>query len=494
MRPSPHPPASRGVQRLGGLLAVVFCATTVPAEAQTTWDPAEWESITVTRFARHVIPGVRWVGVLTEQGVLFYDRLREQWAVTVTPADGLPEGRATALWRQENGLFRYATAAEQVTIEPGTGRVRTAFPASPPEAFSVPLPDNLYTDPSWQYLPDGRLAGPLGVDAVITDSRTDGEGNLWITTWGLGTGRAEENSRRLQMKPQGLWNADVRALLIDGDTLLAAGYALSPAVGGLTEWRMRTDEWKHTLAFDEPGLLSDRVSAMVLADRDLWLATDAGLAHRDARGRWTQRGPRGLPDPRITALAAGAGGIWVGTMRGAAVAAGDSITLLPLLGPNRITDLASTPGAIWWATEGGAWVWRGTWPEGRFDLIEHPTGALNGRIDAVCARGDTVWWGTTRGIVAGRPEAGEWLTVPASGPFLPGEITDLAVDDYNLWVTTFRGVRRLIRATGIWHYYTERDGLVDERVWRVVPRDGEAWFATAGGLTRFDWRQRRERP
>jgi ligand-binding sensor domain-containing protein len=461
---------------------------------QGAYEPAEWESFPVTRFARQVVPGVRWVGVLNDSGVLFYDRLRREWRAPLTPADGLPPGRPLALWREENGLFRYVTASEQVEIEPGTGRVRSAFPRSGPEVERVPLPDNLYSDPAWQYLPDGRLAGPAGEVAAITDSRLDDEGSIWITTMGLGTGRAEERTRRLTMFPHGLWYPEVRALLLDSDRLLAGGYGVMPGLGGLTEWRLTTGEWNWTLAFDTPGLVSDRITAMAHDSTGLWLATDSGLAHRDRRGRWTSRSSAGLPDPRITSLAARGGVLWVGTMNGAAVAAADSQTGLALLGGIRVTDVAAGDGAIWWATETGAWVWQGGWPDGRLDRVEHPGGRLAGRLDAVCTRGDTVWWAGSGGITAGRYSAREWLVLPAAGPFLPGEITDLAVDDANFWVATFRGVWRLIRGTGTWHLYTTREGLLDDRVWQVVP-DGEVvWFGTAGGLTRFDWRRRRLQP
>jgi len=476
---------------LPGATAAVFTPSTAVRQA---YEPGEWESFPVTRYARQVVPGVRWVGVLNESGVLFFDRLRREWRPPLTPSDGLPPGRPLGLWREENGLFRYITASDQVAIEPGTGRVNPAFPRSPPAIERAQLPDNVYSDPAWQYLPGGRLAGPAGEVAVITDSRLDDEGSIWITTMGLGVGRITGRTLRLAMFPYGLWYPEVRALLRVGDRLLAGGYGLTPEAGGLTEWRLTTGEWIWTRAFDTPGLLSDRITALAHDETGLWLATDAGLAHRDRRGRWTSRSSAGLPDPRVTSLAADDGVLWVGTMGGAAVAAADSQTGLALLAGIRVNDLVAGAGAVWWATESGAWVWNGTWPDGRLERVEHPGGRLAGPIDAVCTRGDTVWWAGPGGITAGRHPAGEWLAVPDAGPFLPGEITDLAADDANLWVTTFRGVWRLIRSTGTWHLYTCREGLLDDRVWQVVPEGEVVWFGTAGGLTRFAWRRRRLQP
>ncbi len=397
--------------------------TPVSGRAQSAYEPSEWESFTVTRYARQVVPGTRWVGVLTDAGVLFYDRLRDRWTPPLTPADGLPGGRAEALWMSADGIFVYSTGTDQVTIEPGSGQVHRSSRESPPEVLREPLPDNLFAGSEFQYLPDGRLVGPPGEEAIITDCRSDDEGYLWITTWGLGTGRAQERTRRLRMHPHGLWSPEVRALLVDGDRILAGGYGDPLAVGGLTEWRMSTGEWTYLLAFDTPGLLSDRITALAQAGDDLWLGTDLGLTRCSAAGRWRSWGRgQGLPESRVTALAAGDGAVWIGTMHGAAVAAGDSISRLPGFELQRVEDVASGGGGIWWATENGALVWSGGWPQGRLEPVTHPRGWLSGRVDAVWARGDTVWWATPRGVIAGLPRTGEWLEIPPGGPFLPGEI------------------------------------------------------------------------
>jgi ligand-binding sensor domain-containing protein len=82
------------------------------------------------------------------------------------------------------------------------------------------------------------------------------------------------------------------------------------------------------------------------------------------------------------------------------------------------------------------------------------------------------------------------------GPFVPGEVNDIALDGENVWLGTVGGVWRLIRETGQWHLYGEEDGLIGRWVWAVaLEADARAvWFGTAEGLTRFDYRLRRKAP
>lgn len=70
-------------------------------------------------------------------------------------------------------------------------------------------------------------------------------------------------------------------------------------------------------------------------------------------------------------------------------------------------------------------------------------------------------------------------------------VTGLAVDhDGTLWISTYpNGVKSYDRNRDVWHDYTHANGLVDDRVRSVTVADGGAvWFATDGGVSRFDGR------
>ncbi len=364
-----------------------------------------------------------------------------------------------------------------------------------PSVPTTPLPDNLFTDPDYQYLSDGRIIGPLSITAPITDIKSGEGADLWLATWGLGVGEADLRIGQLRMRPHGLWTGDVRGMIVTDDRLIAGGSGDLMATGGVTEWQFARDDWSYLLAVETIGLLSDRVFDMTRSGRELWLAVDVGVARRDEAGRWrTWTEQNGLPDHRVTAIAAGSGAVWVGTRRGTVAIAGDSLTVTALPYDALITDIAAGAGLTWFATDMGALGYRGEWPSGTLFTLSHPEGALGGRLDAVGTWKDEVWWAGSRGIIAYNADTGEWLPVPGPGPLLPGEATSLVLDGENVWVTTTRGVWRLIHESRQWHHYDEEDGLIDTRVWCSALLGDTIWFGTRTGITRFDFSRRRRRP
>lgn len=461
----------------------------------TLYEPEEWESVTVTRFALGILPAARYVGVVTAGGFLIYDRLSNRWRNPITRADGLPEGNIESISQGIDGTFIVRTRRSAVSIEPSRGVVRTDYMQQVPSPPVQPLPSNLYTDPDYHYLGEGRLTGPAGITVDILDAKTDDQGGMWLATWGLGAGRADLRTLQLDMKPNGLWSSDVRALVINAGRIVAGGFGDFRSKGGISEWNIGADRWTYILAPETPGLLSDRVAGLVQEDRNLWVAVEGGVARRTAGGRWRSwTESNGLPDGRTTAIAAGSGAVWLGTLRGAVAIAGDSIATLPLYRDEVVRDIATGAGGVWWATDSGAYLYRGKWPTGALMRIDHPQKQLEGQIDAVGTFGEEVWWAGYRGIVAYNSGNGTWLDVPAAGPFFPGEITDIALDETNVWITTTQGVWRLIRSREEWYRYDEVDGLLDRRVWCVAIDGQVAWFGTAEGITRFDWRMRRRAP
>ncbi|MEE9196653.1 MAG: hypothetical protein V3U45_00795, partial [bacterium] len=396
-----RPVTRRSAPALLGL-AVLLSAGAI-RQGHERYAPQEWKSYTVTRFARSVAAGPRFVGLGTEGGLLFYDRLSDRWSAPLTRADGIPATQIVEIVLRKDGRFQVRTRREVGVVDPLTMRYTpepfAAQPPPPPSLLS--LPNNLFMDPDYLYLPDGRISGPAGISVPIVGTAPDEGARLWVITWGLGAGLADLRTLGLEMKPQGLWVSDVRALVVEAGRVIAGGSGEVDPTGGITEWEQRSGAWRYTLASDTRGLLSDRVPGRAPGGRHLWVGVWGGGARRDGRGAWRTWTRRdGLPDDRTTALAAGAGAVWVGTFRGAVAVAGDTLTPLPLPADRAVLDVSVGAGGVWWATEGGAYGYRGRWPEGRVVQLDHPEGRLDGQVDGVGTWGSEVWWGGPMGVVA----------------------------------------------------------------------------------------------
>ena len=60
---------------------------------------------------------------------------------------------------------------------------------------------------------------------------------LWLGTWGLGAGRADLNTSRLDLLPHGLWNPAVTAMAMDEESLWLGGVQQEKVDhAGLTRW------------------------------------------------------------------------------------------------------------------------------------------------------------------------------------------------------------------------------------------------------------------
>ncbi|MFO7769561.1 MAG: hypothetical protein R6W82_11485 [bacterium] len=492
------PPVAGGIAALAVVGVCVISslrsdAVTPPRQQETMYGPEEWQSVTMTRFARAGAVGPRYVGVATAGGLLFYDRTHEQWELPLTRADGLPDTDIRGVGIAGSGAFYVETSQGSGVVEPSVGRFRTDPFASPRPERPVEMPANLFASPGFQYLgASGGIVGPAAITAEITDAVPDEGSGLWIATWGLGTGRAELRSRSLEMLPHGLWTPEVRAAAVRPGALAAGGTGQQYDSGGITRWDRERGTWTWDLAAQEPGLLGDRVWALAWQGRTLWVGLDGGVARRTAGGRWkTWTTAQGLPDDRVTALAAEETAAWVGTMRGAATVSGDSLSRLPLPRSDSVRGVAAGAGGTWFATGRGAYVWREGGTGGSLARLEHPRGALDGGADAVTTWQEEVWWAGPMGVLRYDASAGGWLEVPARPPFRAGEVMDIAADEENVWIAAVDGLHRLIRSTGQWFRYDEGDGLLDRRVLCVVLYEDEVWLGTPAGLTRFDTRLRR---
>ena len=243
---------------------------------------------------------------------------------------------------------------------------------------------------------------------------------------------------------------------------------------------------------------SNSVNALAAApDGSIWCGTDKGLA-RIADGRVeTIEAIAGKALGVVTAVAVDRQGrVWVGS--------GSSFTGVyrrDAQGWRKFDDLDAyvhrisldETGALWFATLGvaggdqshgrGAW----TFAKGRFEPLPAIAELGPVRVYDILTRDPTgvLWFATLRGLAAYEGEGR--VTMYAEGE----KVWCLATaHDGSLWMG-FQGARGAARlARGEFTRFRAGDGLCHDEVWDVVEgRPGVLWFATRGGLARYDGRR-----
>lgn len=216
------------------------------------------------------------------------------------------------------------------------------------------------------------------------------------------------------------------------------------------------------------------------------VGTDSGLQIREARSPW--RSLPALAGVSIRALEpAAGGGWWVGTLSGLWRLYPDGrLEAIDTLPDPRIDTLLRDETGLWIGTRSGIrrLVDGRIEPDTRF-------GPLDGDVITTLYRdtaGDgSLWVGTnTRGLWRLQGDALVQVTPPGAG--MHRSVWAIHGDDAAIWVGAFAaGLYRIDRESGVSSVLSERDGLTNNVVYRILPdAGGRLWLSTNNGLSVYD--------
>ena len=410
--------------------------------------------------------------------------LRDSWAAS----QGFPGGAVSAIAQTPDGYLWIGTEKGLVRFDGAEFRLESG------SAADVPIT---------------RVLGLL----------TDRDGTLWVRLQGARLVRYRDGQFENVINPT--VQAEVGFTALGSD---AEGRAL---LTGLRSGIVRPDgNGFVTIARTEPMTISVIIAIAEAADRTIWVGTrDAGLLLLRS-GKLVQ-GPQGLPDRKINSLLPlGEREVWIATDSGIARFDGTLLT------HPEIPEMPNGNQALAMMKDRGGEIWIGTGrglmrlsADGRLTLdARNPTDGVP--VNALFEdREGNLWVGTARGIERWR--ARTFLTyadgavadsqgpiyadsrhrlwfAPASGglawlrgndvgrlPGFDGDIVySIAGDKSGLWVGRQRGGLTHLRDDGerfLQKTYGVADGLSQESVYAVFPaRDGSIWAATlSGGVSRF---------
>ncbi len=326
-----------------------------------------------------------------------------------------------------------------------------------------------------RYQPDPYLPHSLSSDSVWS-LLPDQSGVLWVGTANNGLNKLTPHSRHFALfqnqpdDPASLGHNAVGAFAIDpGGALWVGTWG-----GGLDRFDPASGAFRHYRhdPTDPLSLSNDLVMALHLdAHGDLWIGTlGSGLDRLRAGSQQFEHfppGAAGLADGNITAITSDADGLWLGTFAGL----------------HRYTARTST-----------------------FTRYPHadadPTSLSHDQVVQVLLAPDNVLWLGTWGGGLNRLDLNDPASAePRTARFTryqhaDTDPTSLSEDsvwaiqrgaDGVLWLGTQGGLNRFDPAHGTFQAYGEKDGLRNATVLGVLgDAQGRLWLTTNNGLARFD--------
>ena len=263
-------------------------------------------------------------------------------------------------------------------------------------------------------------------------------------------------------------------------------------IGTYTSGLFRVRPLASVIRYDGAGVgaMADWASHSIRALRrdgpHMLVGTDSGLQWREARGPW--RSPPALADMSIRALEPAAdGGWWVGTLSGLRRLHADGrVEVVDGLPDPRIDALLRDDDGLWIGTRSGVLRLQGgrVAPDPRLAPLD---GAMITRLYRDTAGDGRLWIGTNiRGLWRLEDDALVQVTPPGAG--MHRSVWAIHGDADAIWVGAFAaGLYRIDRATGTSTVLTERDGLTNNVVYRILADPGgRLWLSTNNGLSVYD--------
>jgi hypothetical protein len=265
-------------------------------------------------------------------------------------------------------------------------------------------------------------------------------GEAYVGTAGNGVFRVDLASYRSERLPAGMLGSAVGAINVEqGRVCAAADLRRDAAARGVTCFAADISNFTY-LRGGPAGIPGTQVRRLLLTRDAVWLATNAGALRiprgGDALRQFTERD--GLPSGDVRALARAPGGIWIGTALGVAVA-----------------------------------------PEGATRGAAEPVVGVDASVLALAVSGDTLWIGSTLGLLALLPGTAGPVAVRPDLPPLRSPVVALAVNGDTILAAL--PDRLALRAGGVWRI-VDPPGVSIGRFTAVAPDARGFWLGGAQGL------------
>ncbi|MFQ5602166.1 MAG: hypothetical protein ACE5HS_02715 [bacterium] len=514
------------------------------AGSNPNYQQGDWISYSVARYITSIAEGDEHIFFGTRHaGITRYNKFQNRWDYPYTTSNGLADNEITAVAFDFSTGFLWCASRTAISYyHPTAERWSNFFK----DEFGLPVFDdielikitknavyfksvngrvfetNIYggvilnarngisfarsKNDNFQhfFMSNGYLFDPSGFvedfhfrSAEIQVSFKDDWGNLWIGTNGLGAGRGDVHSLRLEMLNFGLLNASVNAMTFHEGVLWLGGNENFGSVTGITAWDMNRSTWDYYEQRDVSALLSDKIYSITSDGKFLWFATGYGLSYYSPRERsWkTLNNFDGLSDNLVFDIEVDDSTIWVATANGIDrilkrnLTRKDSLNV-EKINPGNLTivevyELERIANLLWAATSQGIYVYDTKKKEGGFNA--EVGGPVNRRVTTLSRYENEIWFGSDQGIDVYDLANKTWRGVP-EGRFFPNKVINkILATKEAVWAATNQGILKYERRSKAWRTFDTEDGLLDNRVNAILLDGDYIWFGTDSGLTQFFW-------
>jgi ligand-binding sensor domain-containing protein len=476
------------------LTLLVACLALAPV-ARAQW--LKGQAITYANFdyVHSVASSIDRVYFATTNGIIVYDKIRQQWEQPMTGADGLL-GEDIIRVRVNRFGDQLIAATNMNPFEYNQLFDRwypiDSIPVLDSDNRHLPPPGILTPNFDANYMGDGGFADLHGRSWYASDIVDDNSGTLWIGTWGFGPARADRSSYLMDLLPYGLLQNHVSTILRDDSVIWMGGPIHGDFRTGITAYNPDRNEFFQLESGLNQYFPAADVNCLATDERRIYVGTSIGIFLID-KGDWQASGPinlrRGLMDDSVLALARMGDSLLIGTASGlnVAVLSADSVyTIYPGIFSNQaIYDLAPVDSTVWIASSAGAYRYS---PHGNtLQRFQDPDLVLFGAVYDIEHCGDDTWFVSDGGVVRLSRKTGQ------STPFRERTSGDsrraLAVNESVAAVTSDNGLTLIFlnRKTPFSKEFTERDGLASGIVYSLLMDGSYVWVGTDHGLTCFLW-------
>jgi hypothetical protein len=356
---------------------------------------------------------------------------------------------------------------------------------------------HLYMEPGFFFDERNRVIDDVDLRHYdITCWLQDEWQNLYLGTWGLGTGHANLVTYNLELRRHGLWSPAVDAIGAHYETLWIGGVQDERESAGITKWTPFDSQPEYFEPYLLTGFHNENITAIAADENLIWFGTLDGLTrHNLSKDIWrTYTVADNLVDNRIQDVVLDDTTVWVATVNGVsridkATVGTDSTRIqlvdYPALRNISVRDLDQHYNLLWMATEFGIYVYDKAEQSGGFySGVEGPSGR---ECFAVSCFEDEVWFGGVEGVSAFNVKSETWLAPPAKHYEMSHQINRILAAEKAVWVATADGVYKFDRERERWVRFGIEDGLPTTKVFSLHLSGDYIWLGTLSGITRFYW-------